>query len=507
MTELDAAQILFKKFSPAQMQAWAKKELASGEIPSLDEYVSTYLRESIWSLQKAICDSVDKNRRTAVPSCHGAGKSFIASRVASAWLGRYPPGEAFVVTSAPSFPQVKAILWREINKCFTKNKKILPGRVNQTEWYIDNELIAFGRKPQDMDPAAFQGIHAKYLLVIFDEASGMPNSLWDAANTLTTNERSRFLAIGNPDDPESQFAKNCEPGSGWNVIRIPAFVTPNFTGEELIANVKEDLTTPMWVKERADEWGTDSPLYIAKVLAQFPKDTEDGVVPGSKVAKCRIPKDHKRTELTPVHLGVDVGAGGDATVIRERRGVKAGRVWRNRSRDSETVVALVIKAVKETGAVKVRIDSQGIGWGVVGHVRSKLRELGLTDVRVIKVNVSSKSTKPLRFPKLRDQLWWEVGRQLSVDGVWDLSECDDSTINQLLSVKYEIDSAGRVKVEPKDETKKRLKRSPDDADALLLAFYDGRGAGADFMDAWLDMLKEQGRDAEIEAIEAAGMPS
>jgi hypothetical protein len=75
------------------------------------------------------------------------------------------------------------------------------------EGHSNEELIAMGRKPADYDETAFQGLHARYILILFDEACGIPEQLWVAALTLMTNENARFLAIGNPDDPGSRFAR------------------------------------------------------------------------------------------------------------------------------------------------------------------------------------------------------------------------------------------------------------------------------------------------------------
>ena len=91
---------------------------------------------------------------------------------------------------------------------------------------IGNELVAYGRKPADYDPAAFQGIHARYVLVIIDEAGGVPKSIFDAVDALATNIDARVVAVGNPDDPGSHFAAICKPGSGWHVETISAFDTP-----------------------------------------------------------------------------------------------------------------------------------------------------------------------------------------------------------------------------------------------------------------------------------------
>ena len=140
------------------------------------------------------------------------GKSFIAARIAAWWLAsRSPIGEAFVVTTAPTRTQVRAILWREIARAHRAGR--LPGRLNQTEWYMPagekEELVAYGRKPSDWDEDAFQGIHARYVLAILDEAGGVPRSLYTAVETITTSEECRVLAIGNPDHPGTQFARVC----------------------------------------------------------------------------------------------------------------------------------------------------------------------------------------------------------------------------------------------------------------------------------------------------------
>jgi hypothetical protein len=117
-------------------------------------------------------------------------------------------GETRVVTTAPTQAQVEAILWNEINGFHERAG--LAGRTNLTEWYFGNYLAGLGRKPSEHSPAAFQGLHARYLLVILDEAYGIPKSIWDAASTLAANEHSRILVIGNPDGP-GEFQEVCRP--------------------------------------------------------------------------------------------------------------------------------------------------------------------------------------------------------------------------------------------------------------------------------------------------------
>ena len=132
--------------------------------------------------------------------------------------------------------------------------------------------MAYGRKPADYDPAAFQGIHARYVLVIIDEAGGVPKSIFDAVDAvdaLATNIDARVVAVGNPDDPASHFATIYKPGSGWHVETISALDTPACTGEEVPAELLPLLVSPEWVEERKLRWGVTSPIYQSKVLGEF----------------------------------------------------------------------------------------------------------------------------------------------------------------------------------------------------------------------------------------------
>lgn len=433
------------------------------------------LRVFLWSKQCEIVDALRRHRRVAVHSSHDVGKSFIASVVATWWIDTHDPGDAFVVTSAPTATQVRAILWREMNR--HHRRAGLPGRMNQTEWLLENELVAMGRKPSDYNEAAFQGIHQLYPLVILDEAAGLSTAIWTGAEGLITNENARILAIGNPDDPGSRFAQICKPGSGWHVIHISSFDTPAFTGEEVPEALLPLLVSKVWVEEKKRDWGEDSPLYVARVLGLFPEETENGVVPYGYVRRSQVERELDRADLDPIELGVDVGAGGDSTVIRERRGLRAGREWRSKSKDPMEVVGTVVQAIHETRAVRVKVDVIGIGWAITGRLVELHRE-GVIAAQVIGVNVANASTQPKRFPNLRSQIWWEIGRELSRNGSWDLTwdeetgeGVEDNVVAELIAPRYSLDSAGRIVVEKKEETRSRLGRSPDGADALLLAFY------------------------------------
>jgi hypothetical protein len=281
----------------------------------------------------------------------------------------------------------------------------------------------------------------------------------------------------------------CQPGSRWNTIHISTFDTPNFTGEPVPDELRPSLVSQAYVDDMRDEFGETSPTYISKVLGEFPDEAEDGVVRLSALRACHAEREETRpaAEQVPHELGIDMGGGGDETVVWERRGMVVGRRWAFREKDPVKATARLLGIIQQVKPTAVKIDSIGIGWGIAGNLREKgLR--GEHQAVIVPVNVSEKSSEPEKFPRLRSEIWWRVARQLSEDRSWDLSELEEKhreqLVTQLTAPKYSIDAAGRTVVEPKDETKKRLGRSPDDADALILAFYTPPGGAEQSMD-WL----------------------
>lgn len=420
-------------------------------------FVATRLGETLWSRQQEIAEALRDHRRVAVPSCHDAGKSFLASRLAAWWIATGPPGESFVVTSAPTNAQVKAILWREIKRAHRIGK--LPGTVNRSEWLIDGELVGYGRKPNDWDMTGFQGIHAARVLVIFDEAAGVPQALWDAAETLITNEASRFLAIGNPDDPAGPFARACTPGGGFLTLPIDAFATPNLTGETIPDALRPLLVSPLWVEEMRTRWGEDSSLWQAKVRGRFPDLADDRLL-SPKLLDAAVAADPPARE--PVVLGVDIARfGRDETCLILRRGDRADLYGTFRKQDTMATVGRIIDAWRATGAVAVQVDDAGVGGGVTDRLREQ-------NVPVVPILVGRPAREPERFLNLRAELYWTL-RERAVEGRLALPK-DDLLLRQLSEIRYRYDSRGRLKLESKDDLKKRGLASPDRADALALAF-------------------------------------
>lgn len=460
-------------------------EALEAELHRLDPaaWVSDRLGEFLWSKQREIADSVQANRYTAVQACHSAGKSFLAARLAAWWIDTHPAQEAFVVSTAPSGPQIKAILWREINR--THSKGGLPGRLNQSEWWIGSEMVGMGRKPSDYEPTAFQGIHARYVLVIIDEACGIPESLWNAVDSLVTNEDCRVLAIGNPDDQSSHFATVCRPGSGWNVLRVDGLETPNFTDEVVPDSLRPMLLSETWVDERRQRWGESSPLFASKVRGLFPEDSEDSVIPLSWVVaaqnRWREWNDAGR-ELGPLSaIGIDVARGGsDQTVAAPRHGdIVLELATRTGSQSGDTMATVAwVQTLAGDLAAELIVDSIGVGAGVV----DRLREMGYRTVGFVASagTAMTDATGDLGFINKRAAAWWSLRDML--DPGRDPKLClppSDDLAADLSAPKWALRSGRKIQVESKDEIRKRLGRSTDEGDAVIQACWHeprrGRG--------------------------------
>jgi hypothetical protein len=371
-----------------------------------------------------------------------------------------------VVTTAPTTAQVEAILWRYIGAAHRKAS--LPGRITlDAKWYIGQELVGYGRKPADYDQAAFQGIHARYVLVIIDEAGGVPKSIFDAVDALATNIDARVVAVGNPDDPASHFATICKPGSGWAVKKISAFDTPAYTGEEVPAELLPLLVSPEWVEERKLRWGVTSPIYQSKVLGEFPDLSDDTLILPRWIEaaqKRTLPRTRR-----PI-IAADIARfGEDETVIMRREGGWVRTYRAHHKSDTMTTTGHIVNAMRDiddeqgkNDRVSAVVDVPGVGGGVV----DRLAEL---DLPVVPYNGGEAPIDEERFVNSRAEDYWTL-RERFEQGEVDIDPDDDKLAAQLGSIKWGIDSRGRIKIESKDDMRKRGLPSPDRADAMAIAF-------------------------------------
>ena len=430
------------------------------------EFIRSILGGEPWSIQVRIAESVRDNPNTAVPSCFGSGKDWIAARIGLWWVAT---GGILVVTSN-SFPQLRDIYWREFRIAHGPSR--LPGRPSagtDLRWEIDGAW-AIGRKPDDNDPEGLQGIHGARVLVIVDEANGVSPQLWEATNGLVVNEASRRLAIGNPYEPVGPFYDVCRSKT-WTVIPISVFDTPNFTGEYVPDKAKNELVSPFWLEQRRLEGLEGTGWWQAKVLGQFPDTASNAVIPLSWVEAARA-RPHLQDQRE--WAGLDVARfGSDDSALVEGSGNGPEDCTVVHGQDTMAVAGLGMRYLQARRGT-LAVDVIGVGGGVVDRIREQHPPGQLLGVNV----GEAPDHDPDLLVNLRSQLWWDARRAFDPDSPDEplslarLSEQDYARLRaELTAPTYRMTSSGKVQVESKEELKARGLPSPDLADAFNLALY------------------------------------
>ena len=438
-------------------------------------WVFDVLGKHVWSKQREILESLVDNTHTAVVSCNGMGKSAIAGMAGAWWVATHDPYEVALICSAPTYPQIARVLFRELkdnHKAAALRGFPLAGHINQSEeWKLDDAygtLVGFGRRPADTDiVSAFQGIHRRYVMVILDEAGGIPTDLYTAAEAVTTTADSRVLAIGNPDRRGTEFHRIFREDETWNKITVSAFDTPNFTGEKIPESLAPLLIQPTWVERQKIAWGEDSARYKSKVLAQFPD--EDDTTFFSQVAIDRaVDLDVVEDLDVPVVLGVDVARfGDDDSVVYANRGGRLRHLatW-SKSNAVESANRIHELAVAH-GAAEVRVDGTGLGAPIVDMLASMCNGKYV----VISVVGSAASPDNTRWLNAR-AAGYDSFREAMIMGELDVDMDDRDLIDEMMAIKYKFSPKGSIQIESKDDMRSRGMKSPDRLDAAMYAVLD-----------------------------------
>jgi hypothetical protein len=298
------------------------------------------------------------------------------------------------------------------------------------------------------------------VLVVLDEACGIPVWLWNAVDSIVTNDNARVLAIGNPDDPSSEFEKQCRPGSGYNVITISAFDLPAYTGEKIPNELAEKLTGKGWVEERKRKWGEGSPLYQSKVLGEFPDLSDDSLIT-PKMVREAVERDLTMDALGLGQFGGDVARLGvdKSCVYHNVNGVlRCMGMWHKQTTTKTAGKFAMI--MRDNPGVPMWIDISGVGGGPY----DQLRDLGF---QVHPFDGGSKPTDDQRYKNLRAEAYWGL-RQMFEQGRVDLDPLDLDLQAQLVAIKWDLRQT-KIVIESKDDMRKRGLPSPDAADSAMMS--------------------------------------
>jgi len=452
-----------------------KRSKNSVYLTDPEAWASDVLGKSLWSKQQAIAKSVVENTHTAVVSCNGAGKSALAGILGAWWVAVHDPYEVALICSAPTYPQIARVLFRELkdnHKIAAERGFSLPGHINQSEeWKLEDNygtLIGFGRRPADTDiVSAFQGIHRRFVFVILDEAGGIPLDLYTATEAVTNTADARVLAIGNPDRRGTEFHRIFREDPTWNKISISAYDTPNFTSEVVPETLKPLLIQKEWVEKQKISWGEESARFKSKVLGEFPDEADNTFFSQSTIDKAidtEIVDDNENTAV----LGVDLARfGEDESVVYINRG---GRCRKLETWSKATAVESanrVHRMALEHGVSEVRVDAAGLG----GPVVDMLANLAGEKYIVISMLGSAASPDRMRWLNARAHIY-DTLREAMSDGRLDLDPDDKSLLDEMLMIQYKFTSKGAIQIESKDDMRSRGVSSPDSLDALTYAAAD-----------------------------------
>lgn len=463
--------------------------------------------------------------RISIAATHAVGKTWITARIALFFLNMYKNSK--VITTAPTGRQVKKLLWGELRAAHKKAKRPLGGRLLQTELVINDEWYAMGFSPQkeagegqEQSGSSFQGFHANYILIIFDEATGIPADVWKMAEGLLTSGKIvKFLCIGNPTTRNCEFYK-CFSSPEWYKIYLTCFDSPNMieNGFVDIASLEEEvnyvktlsdedrlihiqsykkpvpyLLSAQWVVSKALAWGISHPLFISKCLGRFPEEDDNALVSLNDVEISQARGLPKPIAGTPRYIGVDVAReGNDKTVFDEIIGYKNTRKKKLVKKKTMEVVGELVAWLKEEYGnaidypTKILIDGTGVGSGVIDRLK-ELQSEGLIpkEWEIYEVhNASTKMAGPntdteagKKEMKVLQERYINIKAQmfdyLADDIKKNLNLITDSEIQaQLPTIRMFLNSKGQMQVESKDDYKDRTGGdSPDEADALALANF------------------------------------
>jgi phage terminase large subunit len=418
-----------------------------------DLFVEDLLGVTPQDWQREVMSAVAKGqRRCSIRSGHGVGKSSCASWL-MIWflLTRYP---VKIVVTAPTASQLFDALFAEckrwIKELPTPIKSLLEMKSDRIELGSSpTEAFISARTSRSESPESLAGVHADHVLLVVDEASGVPESVFEAAYGSMSGKDATTILLGNPTRSSGYFYEtHTRLRDSWWTKQVSCLDSP--------------LVSPDFIAEMELKYGADSNAMKVRVYGEFPTAEDDTLISLHAVEQASKRK-VEQPEGTPVVWGLDVARyGDDASVlcIRQGRHLIELHSWKKLSLMELSGRVLDLLNSADEPPEEILVDSIGLGAGVL----DRLREL---DISARGVNVSESPAMADRYANLRAELW-DLTKQWFTEEVQIPN--DDSLIADLTAPRYSFNSSGKMLVESKAETKKRLGRSTDFADSLVLTF-------------------------------------
>lgn len=460
------------------MEAATRRRLSRLGQLDLGDMAEVATGKQLWSIQHRIATAVSiPHSTTVVPSCNASGKSHLAGRIALAFFMAFTPGVpcefcegpcggSKIITTSSKWEHLRDNLWGEIQlaiRDMEANGVNVPGRFIEGDLRLDDgpDHFIIGQSPEKAE--GLQGYHSSHLLVIGDEATAIGDAVALGITRLMSSGDARLFLIFNPTTADT-YAYRMSVAEGVNLIKITAQDTPHFTGETIPPGAQ--LVTQRFLDslDRAG-MGPGSFEWETSVLANFWDQGEDVLIPPTWVTKTLS------MEAIPGvrQIGVDLASYGDGeNVIALRDGNELVEVRSYPSMRQDLFwEAHVKKAVQDFLPHYIVFDADGVGAGVLGYAEGLLKYAPEgCEVLPFRGGLSVDH----RYFNQRSAWWWNLRRRIE-DGRFSFkTPVDEATRKQLSVLHYSITENGAIRVERKEELRRRSEKSPDRADAVMYAF-------------------------------------
>lgn len=420
-------------------------------------FVTEVLKADPLPWQREFLEAIAKGeRRISVRAGHGVGKS-TACAWALLWhcLTRMPQK---AVCTAPTAAQLFDALFSEVRHWTNR----LPAPLRDTLDVFSDRIVQKGapessfisaRTSSAERPEALAGIHSEHVLLICDEASAIPEAVFESAAGSMSGHSATTILIGNPTRNTGLFFKtHHQLSSDWKTMHVSC--------------LDNRLVSRDFVEQIKSTYGENSNAFRVRVLGEFALRDDDSLI-AADLVDAAMSRDIALDPQADLIFGCDIARfGSDRSVICKRRGnvVVEMRHWSGE--DLMGTVGRIVHEAELDKPAEICVDSIGLGGGVA----DRLRELGFN---VVDVNVSESNALNQQAFRLRDELWLATKDWLETRAV--RLPKDDELRQELIGPTYSFTSNGKIKVEGKSEMKRRGMRSPDLADSLCLTFA-GQGA-------------------------------
>lgn len=428
--------------------------------------------------------SLMQNKRTAVSSGHGIGKTAFAASAIHWFLATRP--HPAIVATANTEDQLQKKLWRELSKvnAKAKNKDWFDWKASTFTMFNDPTAQAVALAWSENNTEAFAGTHETHVLGVFDESSAIFRGIFNVFNGAMSTPGARWLIEGNPTRNEGYFYDACH---GAKKARKPGDLLRGMWNSFIVGSHESPFVDKAWIEEMRADLGEDSDEYRIRVLGLPPRFDAEQFIPREFVTQA-MERDVKLFDRWPLILGIDVGRG-DRSVIVARRGrkvlPKVEILKGERTTDFARRIAEEIRFYREEEDLVAQcvIEELGMGVGVV----ETLEDMGFAD-QTWGINTGVAANEPELYTNLRCEMYgilkeWLEG-QVELPNVPELME-------DLVVLKRKPSANGKLRLETKDEMRRRGVKSPDVGDALALTFAIPFDLLPERRDAWREAQYQQ----------------